>query len=369
MARITFKAVTKRYAGDVVAVRDLDLEIFDKEFVVLLGPSGCGKSTTLNMIAGLEEVTEGELWFDDEIVNTLPPHPRDVAMVFQSYALYPHKSVYENIAFGLRMRRVAAEEIDRRVRDAAAKLEISHLLQRRPSQLSGGQRQRVALGRAMVRQPAVFLMDEPLSNLDAALRISMRAEIKHLHTAMQTTFVYVTHDQAEALTLADRIVVMNDGVIQQIGAPDDIYERPRNTFVASFLGNPPINYLDGTIEGADGAVSFRRGGMRVALPPALAARLRGSPGREVKLGIRPEDVSRHGLGADTPAMEGIVDTVLPVGSDRFLGLKVEGCDVFVRVDKQTHHREGEPVRLALVPERLHVFDKATGLSLLADGAP
>ena len=248
MARIEFKSVTKRYVGDVIAVKNLDIEIRDKEFVVLLGPSGCGKSTTLNMIAGLEEVTEGELWFDRQIVNALPPHKRDVSMVFQSYALYPHMTVYENIAFGLRMRRVDRAEIDRRVRDAAAKLEIAHLLQRRPSQLSGGQRQRVALGRAMVRQPAVFLMDEPLSNLDAALRISMRAEIKHLHTAMQTTFVYVTHDQAEALTLADRIMVMKDGVIQQVGTPDEVYERPRNMFVAAFLGNPAINFLEGTIE-------------------------------------------------------------------------------------------------------------------------
>jgi multiple sugar transport system ATP-binding protein len=255
MARIAFKSVTKRYAGDVIAVKALDLEIRDREFVVLLGPSGCGKSTTLNMIAGLEDITAGELWFDRQIVNALPPHKRDVAMVFQSYALYPHKSVYENIAFGLRMRRLDRAEIDRRVRDAAAKLEISHLLQRRPSQLSGGQRQRVALGRAMVRQPAVFLMDEPLSNLDAALRISMRAEIKHLHTAMQTTFVYVTHDQAEALTLADRIVVMKDGVIQQVGTPDEVYERPRNMFVAAFLGNPAINFLEGTIELGAGAAA------------------------------------------------------------------------------------------------------------------
>src|SRR4051812_2523622 len=266
MARIEFKSVTKRYAGDVLAVDDLHLEIRDKEFVVLLGPSGCGKSTTLNMIAGLEEVTEGELWFDGQIVNALPPHKRDVAMVFQSYALYPHKSVYDNIAFGLRMRKVAAGEIDRRVRDAAAKLDITRLLDRRPSQLSGGQRQRVALGRAMVRQPAVFLMDEPLSNLDAALRISMRAEIKHLHSAMQTTFVYVTHDQAEALTLADRIVVMNEGVIQQIGTPDEIYEQPRNKFVASFLGNPPINYLAGTILSENGGLLFRFGAQQFAMP-------------------------------------------------------------------------------------------------------
>ena len=366
MARIVFQAVNKRYAGDVVAVRDLNLEIRDKEFVVLLGPSGCGKSTTLNMIAGLEEATEGEIWFDDEVVNEMPPHRRDVAMVFQSYALYPHKNVYENIAFGLRMRDVPKPEIDRRVRDAAHKLDISHLLQRRPSQLSGGQRQRVALGRAMVRQPAVFLMDEPLSNLDAALRISMRAEIKHLHTAMQTTFVYVTHDQAEALTLADRIVVMNGGVIQQIGTPDEIYERPCNTFVASFLGNPPINNLAGVIESDGASVAFRRGQMRVPLPPHLAPRLAGAAGREVILGIRPEDVVTHGIRTDGPVLSGEVDSVLPVGSDRFLGLKVEGCDVFVRVDKQSQYRQGENVTLGLVPERLHLFDKASGDSLLAE---
>jgi multiple sugar transport system ATP-binding protein len=363
MSRIRFSAVTKRY-GDVLAVNNLDLEIRDREFVVLLGPSGCGKSTTLNMIAGLEEVTEGELWFDEQIVNALPPHRRDVAMVFQSYALYPHKSVYENIAFGLRMRKVAREEIDRRVRDAATKLEILHLLDRRPSQLSGGQRQRVALGRAMVRQPSVFLMDEPLSNLDAALRISMRAEIKHLHTAMRTTFVYVTHDQAEALTLADRIVVMNDGVIQQIGSPDDVYERPRNMFVASFLGNPPINYLEGRIEAADSASLFRRGDMRIVLPAPLSARTASWSGREVVLGLRPEDVSA--ARSDAPTLSGIVDTVLPIGSDRFLGFKIDGSDVFVRVDKETHHREGERVSLSLVPDRLHLFDKQTGINLLAE---
>ena len=305
MARIVFKAVTKRYAGDVLAVRDLNLEIRDKEFVVLLGPSGCGKSTTLNMIAGLEEVTDGELWFDDQVVNALPPHRRDVAMVFQSYALYPHKSVYENIAFGLRMRKIAKRR-DRPPRHATPpqKLAISHLLQRRPSQLSGGQRQRVALGRAMVRQPAVFLMDEPLSNLDAALRISMRAEIKHLHTAMQTTFVYVTHDQAEALTLADRIVVMNDGVIQQIGTPDEIYERPRNIFVASFLGNPPINYLPGVIESGDGRVAFRRGEMCVPLPPARRhAHRRATPAATSCWASAPRTWRRTGCRPDTPDAE------------------------------------------------------------------
>jgi multiple sugar transport system ATP-binding protein len=368
MSRIRFKSVTKRYAGDVVAVKNLDLEIRDKEFVVLLGPSGCGKSTTLNMIAGLEDVTEGELWFDEQIVNTLPPHRRDVAMVFQSYALYPHKTVYENIAFGLRMRKVDGAEIDHRVRDAAAKLEIAHLLQRRPSQLSGGQRQRVALGRAMVRQPSVFLMDEPLSNLDAALRISMRAEIKHLHTAMQTTFVYVTHDQAEALTLADRIVVMKDGIIQQIGNPDEVYERPRNMFVASFLGNPAINFLEGTIaRGGEGPL-FRRGGLAIALPAKFGKGLRDQGEQAVVLGLRPEDVCAAEAAGPGLTLAGVVDSVLPVGSDRFLGLKVEGRDVFVRVDKEARHQAGAAIGLGLVAERLHLFDKASGLTLAGEGA-
>jgi multiple sugar transport system ATP-binding protein len=363
MARIRFEGVSKRY-GDVVAVRSLDLEVRDREFVVLLGPSGCGKSTTLNMIAGLEQLSEGELWFDDEVVNDIPPHRRDVAMVFQSYALYPHKTVYENIAFGLRMRGVPAAELDRRVHDAASKLEIASLLGRRPSQLSGGQRQRVALGRAMVRQPAVFLMDEPLSNLDAALRTSMRAEIKHLHQQMRTTFVYVTHDQAEALTLADRIVVMKEGLIQQVGTPDQVYDRPVNTFVASFLGNPPINYLDGEIDDGSGAPVFRRGNLRIALSPAMLPRTYPSP---VVLGIRPEDVLRD-PSPDRPALTGVIDSVLPVGSDRFLGLKVEGCDVFVRVDKETHHAPGDRVSFGLRPERLHLFDRASGASLREGGA-
>src|SRR5512146_2485519 len=267
MARIKFDGVAKRYPNGFVALADLNLDIQDKEFLVLLGPSGCGKSTTLNMIAGLEDVSQGNLYFDDAVMNTVPPHRRDVAMVFQSYALYPHKSVYDNIAFGLVMRKHPKAEIDARVRDAARRLEIEALLDRRPNQLSGGQRQRVALGRAMVRQPAAFLMDEPLSNLDAALRTSTRAELKQLHQTMQTTFVYVTHDQAEALTLADRIVVMRDGVVQQTGLPDEIYEQPRNMFVASFLGNPPINYLEGRLAQEDGRMVFRRGQLALGLAP------------------------------------------------------------------------------------------------------
>lgn len=363
MAQIRFKDVVKRYA-DVVAVANLNLEIHDREFVVLLGPSGCGKSTTLNMIAGLEEISEGELWFDDQLVNALPPHRRDVAMVFQSYALYPHKSAYENIAFGLRMRKVSGAEVDRRVRAAAAKLEISHLLERRPSQLSGGQRQRVALGRAMVRQPAVFLMDEPLSNLDAALRISMRAEIKHLHNEMQTTFVYVTHDQAEALTLADRIVVMKDGLVQQIGPPDDIYQRPVNMFVASFLGNPPINYLAGELAHVGAKLHFRCGEIDLLLPPETASRLDVYRGRRVCIGLRAEDVDTRTEPAPGRAIRGRVTSVLPVGSDQFLGIDIDGEELFFRVGRELRYITGEAVAFAADVNRLHVFDPDSGTSLL-----
>ena len=324
MARIRFESVGKKYPNGFVALENLNLDIGDKEFLVLLGPSGCGKSTTLNMIAGLEDVTDGNLFFDNDVMNTVPPHRRDVAMVFQSYALYPHKTVYENIAFGLRMRKHPKDEIDRRVRDAARRLEIEPLLERRPDQLSGGQRQRVALGRAMVRQPAVFLMDEPLSNLDAALRISMRAEIKQLHQAMQTTFVYVTHDQAEALTLADRIVVMRSGVVQQIGTPDEIYEQPRNMFVASFLGNPPINFLEGRLARQDGRMVFRRGAAGADAAGGHGAEGRGQDGREVVLGIRAEDVAEGAAGAGTEGVQGRIMSVLPVGSDQFLEMEVEG---------------------------------------------
>ena len=364
MARIKFEGVSKRYPNGFAALENFNLDIQDKEFLVLLGPSGCGKSTTLNMIAGLEDVSEGNLYFDAAVMNTVPPHRRDVSMVFQSYALYPHKSVYENIAFGLRMRKHLQEEIDHRVRDAARRLEIEHLLERRPNQLSGGQRQRVALGRAMVRKPSVFLMDEPLSNLDAALRTSMRAEIKQLHHAMQTTFIYVTHDQAEALTLADRIVVMRDGVVQQIGSPDEIYEHPRNMFVASFLGNPPINYLDGTLDVSNDAVSFRRGGLSLRIPAEFAGKLAAFAGREVALGIRTEDVSEHGAPPAGQALGGRITSVLPVGSDNFLEIEVEGKQLFFRVGKEVRHRDGDHAVLTVNVNRLHVFDKQTNDSLI-----
>ncbi len=364
MARIKFEAVGKQYPNGFSALSNLNLEIADKEFLVLLGPSGCGKSTTLNMIAGLEDVTDGNLYFDDAVMNTVPPHKRDVAMVFQSYALYPHKSVYDNIAFGLKMRKVAPDEIKRRVLDAARRLEIEPLLERRPDQLSGGQRQRVALGRAMVRQPQVFLMDEPLSNLDAALRISMRAEIKQLHQAMQTTFVYVTHDQAEALTLADRIVVMRGGVVQQIGVPDQIYEHPANMFVASFLGNPPINFLEGQLLRINDAVVFERGALRIALPAATAARVSAQVGREVVLGIRAEDVAETDSPEAGACLSGRIGSVLPVGSDQFVEMEVEGCKLFFRLGKESHRRTGSNAILAVNLNRLHLFDKQSTESLL-----
>ncbi|MDB5764247.1 MAG: transporter family protein [Herminiimonas sp.] len=364
MARIKFEAVGKRYPNGYVALDNLDLDIADKEFLVLLGPSGCGKSTTLNMIAGLEDVSEGMLYFDNEAMNAVPPHKRDVSMVFQSYALYPHKTVYENIAFGLRMRKHPAVEIDYRVRDAARRLEIEALLERRPDQLSGGQRQRVALGRAMVRQPLAFLMDEPLSNLDAALRISMRAEIKQMHQAMQTTFVYVTHDQAEALTLADRIVVMRGGVVQQIGTPDAIYERPGNMFVASFLGNPPINFLEGAIATEGETVLFKRGPLEIRLPPHIAEKVAGDAGRTVVLGLRAEDIDAHGERRRRETLQGRIVSVLPVGSDQFLKVTVEGVELFFRVGKEVQHREGENLSLAVNLNRLHLFDKQSGHSLV-----
>jgi multiple sugar transport system ATP-binding protein len=364
VAHIRFEGVGKRYPNGFVALDQLNLEIADKEFLVLLGPSGCGKSTTLNMIAGLEDVTEGRLLFDQVLMNEVPPHKRDVAMVFQSYALYPHKSVFENIAFGLKMRKIPAEEIERRVREAARKLEIEPLLERRPEQLSGGQRQRVALGRAMVRQPQVFLMDEPLSNLDAALRVSMRAEIKALHQEMQTTFVYVTHDQAEALTLADRIVVMRAGVVQQIGTPDDIYEKPRNMFVASFLGNPPMNFISGQLRRSGGDVWFERAGLKLRLLPDMAARLPDGVD-EVVLGLRPEDVLEEAGTDEAGLLGGRVVSVLPVGSDQFLELDLAGSRAFLRLNKESRWRVGDTLQVSPNRHRLHLFDASTQDSLLA----
>ncbi|MFN8702717.1 MAG: ABC transporter ATP-binding protein [Rhodospirillales bacterium] len=357
MARIECRQMVKRYGG-FTAVHALDLAIDHDEFVVLLGPSGCGKTTTLNIIAGLEDLSAGDLLFDGEVVNFVPPHKRNVAMVFQSYALYPQKTVFENIAFGLRLRRVDREEIARRVREVAAQLEIGHLLERRPSELSGGQRQRVALGRAIVRQPSVFLMDEPLSNLDAALRVSMRALIKKLHLMMRTTFVYVTHDQAEAMTLADRIVVMDHGRVQQMGTPDDIYNRPRNLFVASFLGSPQMNLLRGGIARAGDEVAFVGAGIRVPLRDVTAA-----DGTAVTIGLRPEDLAVSDAGLDCQVV-----LVSPLGSEIHATVNVGEAEIVARLGKDFAIGAGERLKLGIDPGRVHVFDTESGRSLRGPAA-
>jgi multiple sugar transport system ATP-binding protein len=360
MARIICKQLIKRY--DAVTVLDgLNLEIRDTEFLVLLGPSGCGKTTTLNLIAGLEELSGGEIWFDDRLMNDVPPHKREIAMVFQSYALYPQKTIFENIAFGLRLRRTPDAEVRRLVADAAERLEITHLLQRRPSELSGGQRQRVALGRAIVRQPTAFLMDEPLSNLDAALRLSMRVLIKRLHQSMATTFIYVTHDQGEAMSLADRIVVMRDGHIQQIGTPNEIYGKPRNVFVASFLGSPQINLIEGELKDDAGGTSFVRGGMKVALSqPALT----GHSGREVLLGVRPEDL-RVVSGGELAAT---VELVSPQGAEQFVNTRIDGVEIMLRLDNHQKVAARDMLSLGIDRTLLHVFDRKTGESLTSTAA-
>jgi multiple sugar transport system ATP-binding protein len=357
MARIVCKQLVKRY-GTVTVLDGLDLEIRDNEFLVLLGPSGCGKTTTLNIIAGLEELSGGEIYFDDRLMNDVPPHKREIAMVFQSYALYPQKTIFENIAFGLRLRHTPDAEVRRLVAEAAERLEITDLLQRRPAELSGGQRQRVALGRAIVRQPTAFLMDEPLSNLDAALRLNMRVLIKRLHQSMATTFVYVTHDQGEAMSLADRIVVMRDGKIQQIGTPDEIYRKPSNVFVASFLGSPQINLIEGELKDGASGSSFVRGGMSITLNrPGLA----GNSGREVLLGVRPEDlrVSPTGELATT------VELVSPQGSEQFVNARIAGVEFMLRLDNHQKVAPGDTLRLGIDPALLHIFDRRSGESLTA----
>lgn len=352
MARIRLEGVTKNY-GSMTALKRLDLDIRDREFMVFLGPSGCGKTTTLNIIAGLEEISEGDIWFDDRRVTFIPPNKRDIAMVFQSYALYPQKSVYDNIAFGLRLRGEDAATVEAKVKAAAAQLEITHLLERKPHQLSGGQRQRVALGRALVRKPSVFLMDEPLSNLDAALRVSMRSLIKKLHFAMGTTFIYVTHDQAEALTLADRITVMRDGIVQQLDTPDAIYNRPANRFVASFLGSPQMNFVEGEIVESTNGPTFVRGGFRLPVNAAVAT---GQGGRKVVLGLRAEDAI---LGAADAGLTGAATLVSSLGSEQHVDFTLEGVDLVVRASKDQPVAIGDRLSLSVEPARLHLFDAAS----------
>jgi multiple sugar transport system ATP-binding protein len=360
VAEVVLTGVNKWYDGHVHAVKDVNLHARDREFMVFVGPSGCGKTTTLRMIAGLEEISSGEIRIGDRVVNDLPPMDRDIAMVFQNYALYPHKSVYANMAFGLQMRKFAKAEIEKRVREAAGILGIQHLLDRRPRQLSGGQRQRVALGRAIVRHPALFLFDEPLSNLDAKLRVQMRVELKRLHERLETTAIYVTHDQVEAMTLGDRVVVMKDGVVQQVGEPLELYGKPANRFVAGFIGSPAMNFAEVTIAESGGGLWAEAAGLRIGVPPASVDRLRPHAGKRATLGVRPEAL-RIANGADPAeyAFEATVDVVEPLGSEILLNVSAGPQGLVARVDPSVSVRLHERVRLALDPARLHFFDQTT----------
>ncbi len=323
MAKVLMEKLNKHY-GDVKAVNDLDLEIPDKEFVVLVGPSGCGKTTTLRMVAGLEEITAGDIYIDDKLVNHLPPKDRDIAMVFQNYALYPHMTVYQNLAFALSLRKFPKTEIDQRVKDAAEILNIGELLQRKPKALSGGQRQRVAVGRAIVRKPKVFLFDEPLSNLDAKLRVQMRAELKKLHERLQGTVIYVTHDQVEAMTMGDRIVVMKDGLKQQVGPPLGLYFKPANKFVAGFIGSPAMNFIEGDLLSEGEELYFQATGMKLKVPKDKAEPLRKYGKKGVIFGIRPEDLPEAACALPGETVEAVVEVTEPLGCDVFLDVKVGG---------------------------------------------
>ncbi|MCI8476934.1 MAG: sn-glycerol-3-phosphate ABC transporter ATP-binding protein UgpC [Oscillospiraceae bacterium] len=363
MASIQFKHVRKTYPGNVTIVPDLNLEIADKEFVILVGPSGCGKSTTLRMIAGLEDISDGELWIGDRVVNDVAPKDRDIAMVFQNYALYPHMTVYKNIAFGLTLQKVPKEEIDRRVHEAAKALDLEHLLNRKPKQLSGGQRQRVALGRAMVRNPAVFLLDEPLSNLDAKLRTAMRAEISRLHKRLATTFVYVTHDQTEAMTMGDRIVVMKDGIIQQNDTPQNLYDYPCNLFVAGFIGSPQMNFMDAVLTEQGGVYSAEVCGHRIALSDHMdAKKLAPYVGKTVVLGIRPEDIDAVSAG-DKHDLDAKIEIAELMGAEINLHLDCQGNKLVVRAAASYAGREGDTAALVFKTEKIHLFDKETELAI------
>src|SRR5215207_9603143 len=367
MATVTFDHVNKIY-GDFHAVKDLNLEIGDGEFMVLVGPSGCGKTTSLRMIAGLEEISSGELRIGDRVVNDVPPKDRDIAMVFQSYALYPHMSVFDNMAFGLKLRKVPKPEIKKRVEEAAEMISIPHLLDRKPRQLSGGQRQRVALGRAIVRDPAVFLMDEPLSNLDAKLRVQTRAEISKLHQRLKTTFIYVTHDQVEALTMGTRIAIMNDGIVQQLDSPQVLYDNPSNMFVAGFIGSPSMNFFEAKLDRKDGGAMVDMGAFALPLPSEKLSALGNHIGKPVFFGIRPEDIhDAHFVprGVDEAAkFNANVTVVEPLGSEVYAYVENGGKEMVSRLDPRTGVRVGQPVDLVVDMGKMHIFDRETEKALV-----
>ncbi len=369
MADLQLKGIYKRYAGGVTAVSDFTLDIEDKEFIILVGPSGCGKSTTLRMIAGLEEISEGELYIGGKLVNDVAPKDRDIAMVFQNYALYPHMTVFENMAFALKLRKTPKAEIKARVTEAAKILDIEHLLDRKPKALSGGQRQRVALGRAIVRSPKVFLMDEPLSNLDAKLRVAMRTEINKLHKKLETTFIYVTHDQTEAMTMGTRIVVMKDGIIQQVDTPANLYNSPCNVFVGGFIGSPQMNFVTALLNKKEDGVYAEFGDVSLKLPEGKAAspELAAYVGKEVTLGIRPEDIH------DEPAMlaanpettvDAYIDVTEMMGAETYLYMKIADIPFISKVSQRSKTQSGETVKVAIDGGKIHIFDKDTELAII-----
>jgi multiple sugar transport system ATP-binding protein len=361
MAEVALRKVVKNF-DKTPAVRGIDLDIVDKEFIVLVGPSGCGKSTTLRMIAGLEEANSGEIWIGGDLVNDVPPKDRDIAMVFQNYALYPHMTVFENMSFGLRLKRFAKDEIRARVEHAARILDITDLLARKPRQLSGGQRQRVAMGRAIVRNPKVFLFDEPLSNLDAQLRVQMRTEIKRVHQKVMTTTVYVTHDQVEAMTLADRVVVMNAGLIEQIGTPNDLYHSPRTKFVAGFIGSPAMNFIPCRLDGDAGGLAARMAdNVTFPIPEDRAARYRPHVGKELLFGLRPEHITEPRGYANGRGREFTigVDVVEPMGMETMIFFAINGTEVCARIDPGAEPRPGESFRLSADLSKMHLIDPTT----------
>ena len=366
MASLSLKNIYKIYPNGFNAVKDFNLEIADKEFIIFVGPSGCGKSTTLRMIAGLEEISKGELYIDGKLMNDVEPKDRDIAMVFQSYALYPHMSIYDNMAFGLKLRKTPKDEIDKRVKEAARILDIEHLLDRKPKLLSGGQRQRVAMGRAIVREPKVFLMDEPLSNLDAKLRVQMRIEISKLHQRLQTTIIYVTHDQTEAMTLGTRIVVLKDGVIQQVDTPQNLYDRPGNLFVAGFIGSPQMNFIDATLQKEGNNVYLVFGPHKITVTPEKAEKVKDYIGKEVTLGIRPEniyDASTYPKANANNTVHSTVRVYEMLGAEVFVYVTVEGVDVTVREAPGTVVKPGDEMDLSLDVEKIHIFDKETQVTI------
>src|SRR5512142_1076550 len=362
MASVTYEHVFKRF-GDVIAVNDLDIKIADKEFLVFVGPSGCGKTTSLRCLAGLEEISDGRILIGDRVVNDVPPKDGDIAMVFQSYALYPHMSVYDNLAFGLKLRKVPKAEIDKRVKEAAETIQLSGLLQRKPKELSGGQRQRVALGRAIVREPAVFLMDEPLSNLDAKLRVQTRAEIARLHQRLKTTIVYVTHDQVEAMTMGQRIAVMSQAKLQQVGTPQELYDHPTNQFVAGFIGSPAMNFVTGTVTTSGGQVSLEAPGISIPVPPQFRDYLGGHNGRTVTVGFRPEHFDIGQAGENVATIQSKADVVEYLGNEELLHVNVGGADLVAIVSAEHRVKPGDVLTLVIPLDKVHLFDAESGLSI------